>query len=449
MRVPRLFTTALVASLMMPSASIAASTFPDVPDAYPHLQAIEALLSRGIIAGNPDGTFRPTDPVNRAALLKMLYKAAGINATEGQSGCLPDVEKGSWYESIVCDAVARGFVKGYEDSTFRPARPVSRAEALKMTLLVIGKQSTYSSMQIPYTDVDAGAWYATYVRTALEVGILPIPGQDGSTFSPNTPLERGEAAAYIWNALSRGPSTSSSSSAESSSSVSSLSGSGSSSVSSSSSKSSATARIIELSFPFEDIRAFDKKALVSYRFSLSVATLADVKATSHTAGATVTCTLFRLDSGGFSTEYYLGIQNGSVCQIKAALTAGNYQVQLQPSQPDIPFDVSVAGGKGDGNDGFSQAIRLTGARSQTGYLDANDLEDWYVFMVTKEKNITVSLVSTDAQRCLIYPSADVALASFSGPACNKEYLYPVGTYYVGVGHGTPLSTREVYTIQLR
>ena len=76
MRFARPFSLILTLSLLVPLLAQAV-TFPDVPATHPFVQAIDGLVQMGVINGNPDGTFRPGDPVNRAAMLKMLYLASG------------------------------------------------------------------------------------------------------------------------------------------------------------------------------------------------------------------------------------------------------------------------------------------------------------------------------------------------------------------------------------
>ena len=71
-----------------------ASLFPDVSDGYIHREAIERLANVQVINGNPDGTFRPDASVNRAAMLKMLYKARGKTPDPLSVRCFSDVEIG-------------------------------------------------------------------------------------------------------------------------------------------------------------------------------------------------------------------------------------------------------------------------------------------------------------------------------------------------------------------
>ncbi|MDD4319042.1 MAG: S-layer homology domain-containing protein, partial [Candidatus Peribacteraceae bacterium] len=180
----RLLALFVSATLVMPILSEAAG-FPDVPRTYLYQTQIESLADLGVISGNPDGTFRPTDPVNRAAMLKMLYLMAKRTPAATAKGCFPDVQQGAWYESFVCDAAANGFVKGYVDGTFKPGRPVTHAEALKMSFAVLD-----IALQ---GDEDRSEWFLPYVDTARALGILPLSGRADEEFLPHEPIERGEA----------------------------------------------------------------------------------------------------------------------------------------------------------------------------------------------------------------------------------------------------------------
>lgn len=192
----------LAITLLIPTSVAFAKVFPDVSKTLPHSEAIDKLSELGVISGYPDGTFRPRDPINRAGLLKMLYIAAGVQPAPGSSGCFKDVEKGSWYEVYVCDAVKRGFVQGYENNTlFRPSRSVTRAEGLKLSVAVFGLSTTGWPAQKQYLDVKRSDWYAPYLDAAVANKMLPIPGQEQyQVFYGTLALSRGEAASFIWRA---------------------------------------------------------------------------------------------------------------------------------------------------------------------------------------------------------------------------------------------------------
>jgi hypothetical protein len=460
----RHFSLILAAVLMVPllAGSALASIFPDVPDSHIHSRPIEALVSAGVIGGNPDGTFQPGEPVNRAAFLKMLYKAKGKQPDPTSVRCFKDIIPDSWYESFVCDAAANHYVDGYPDGNFRPAQAVKRVEALKMIMTVfdisVENVDAEAKEIVKFVDVSTSAWYTAYLYTAFTKGVLPIAGQDGARFYPDKELLRSEAAAYIFNALNvelmemRGEfearSSSSSSEAESSQSSSS-----SSSDSTANEQSSSSARAedtsISLSFPFDRSGKFTAKRPYAYTFDIDTPTTAYVEVDLNTSGK-VTCRLYLLSSSGFSDEYFLGHQEGNSCYIHAALNPGSYQLQLQPTVADATFTATAAVKQGDGNDGFREAERLYKRTPHTDVLDINDIQDWFSFVVTSEESMTLETTNALETECIVYAMKDVDLFGFSGPECGKSYSYPPGTYYVAISRKIASKTsRKTYTIQLR
>ena len=268
-----------------------AAVFPDVPDNHLYREAIEKLVGSQVINGNPDGTFKPEEAVNRAAMLKMLYKAAGRSPDPSRVSCFKDVEKGSWYEPFVCDAAFHRDVQGYSDGTFRPANPVTRAEGMKMALLILGVNvpeiTSLNRELVKFVDISTSAWYTKYLSAAFNKGVLPIEGQSGARFYPDWPLLRGEAAMYIQNTLDlkleedraevqmeleAEAEASTSSAAEEGASQSAAGG----TAAASSKASIAPDRTIEIAFPFTDAQTFQDKASVSYEFALTAKTLVSV-----------------------------------------------------------------------------------------------------------------------------------------------------------------------------
>lgn len=451
----RRFTLMSLTVLLSIPAAFAAS-FRDVPTTNQHRVAIDELSERGVISGNPDGTFRPLDPVNRAAMLKMLYVASNRTPQGSTSTkpCFPDVPMDSWFATYVCDAAARGFVKGYGDGLFWPGRPVSRAEALKLTQVVLGIPATEPSEEMTmYTDVATGDWFYEYVKTAMALYQLPISGQELPLLKPNAPLQRDEAAAYIWNGLSTHLPVSSSSVSSSSSS---------SSVTRSSSSSSVAStgpvdKVLDINVPFADRQNFPGKKSFSYRFTLDASMVVRVKASMSDGTGVITCRLYEIGADGFSSRYYLGLQERGTCVIRAALIAGNYQLQLSSTIPDASYGVEVATVTGDGNDGFTQAESLPIEKVRTAALDAEDQGDFYTFTVFKDaktvvkggRDLTVSVTSTSSITCLVFPMDDVDLFGFTEPTCNASFTYPPGTYIINVRHGPPIGATQTYTVQIR
>jgi len=412
---------AFVASQALFTLSVHAASFPDVPRDHPFGASIALLAEMKIITGAPDGNFYPARPVNRAEFLMLLYRAKGWTATAPSAACFSDVGRGSWYEAVVCEASAKGHVGGYPDGKFRPEKEVNRVEALKMIFKIFGYRSDVDSEKAStYLDVQYSAWYMPYFKAAFAYNILPVAGQGTTYYYPESSLLRGEAAAYIHNAMNATLQSSSASSAQSSSAATRSSASSVSSVS--------DLTIHEFDFPFGDEGTFVKKQKVLYRFTLAASKSVELRTTVDEG---VSCTLFKLNEAGLSFEYYFGFETETECVVNAALSSGNYQLELSPKKAGTAFKIHTSERKSAGNDGFSEAKALVKNQPRSMVMDVGDTSDWYTFSLSQETKLTVKLSEGDG-RCLIYPMENVSLFSFSGPVCNEEYAFPRGTYYVGV-----------------
>lgn len=58
--------------LDLPVAPKAETDFTDIPANHPYAKAIATAYIYGLVQGNPDGTFRPDDPINRAEVAKLV-----------------------------------------------------------------------------------------------------------------------------------------------------------------------------------------------------------------------------------------------------------------------------------------------------------------------------------------------------------------------------------------
>lgn len=437
----------VMVSGLLPFVVLAAGVFSDVSDKSPFKGEIESLVRAGVVHGNPDGKFYPDRNVNRAEFLKMLYLASGRAPKAIYGGCFPDIERGSWYELFVCDAAAKEnrFVQGYPDGSFKPAAPVTRTEALKMLFTVLGLSApditTEDREIIKFVDISVAAWYSKYISAAYLNGVLPIAGHDGARFYPDRELGRGEAAAYIWNGLraldkQRAEAAKKSSSADTKSADADL------------------YVVKEVKFPFTDSDQFKGKRPTSYIFIISGKTVAWAHVTiTGTTASQVTCRLYLLDAQGFSSEYYLGYQQGSECSIRATLRPGKYQFQVQPTVADTAFSVETKVDTGDGNDGFVEAVPVAYDSARSGVLEPNDLYDWYSFTVDKEQKATVEISSTSPVECIVYTPDSVDQFGFTGPQCNVPYDYVPPSdgapYVIGIGRRGDPSQRVTYTVKWR
>ncbi len=444
-------------SLLLYPMLTGAVRFPDVPGDHPYNSSVEALAIEGVVTGNPDGYFYPARPVNRAEFLTMLYRATKKTSGAVSVSCFSDVNAAAWYAAVVCDAVVEGYVGGYPDGSFKPEQSVNRVEALKMLYKVFGLgvltgDSVNDSVE-DFTDVQANAWYTTYVSSSYRNGLLPIPGYQGNKFYPTNALLRGEAAAYIWRAMNitgefepnfdEEESSSSSSSAETSSS---------SSARATSQRSSAsvsgTTSTMQVDFPFTDGGDVDGRKTMVYTFPLNESSDIEIEAKIGSGNESgITCRLYLLGESGLSEQYYLGFEHGSTCTLKVSVPKGEYQLEVRPAEPTATFEVFTKMTNGDGNDGFDEASLLLAGKPKAGQLAVSDVADWYKFTLGIKGMHTVAHYGDDVT-CLIYPLNNVDIFGFSTPLCGEAYEYPKGSYVVRIQRANGVDESLTYSVQL-
>ena len=93
--------------------------------------AVGFMTEKNIITGYEDGTFRPNSPITRAEFATMASKFDSLAKGGGKS--FVDVDESHWAFMYINSAFKRGWVTGYEDGTFKPDRNISRAEVVTIT----------------------------------------------------------------------------------------------------------------------------------------------------------------------------------------------------------------------------------------------------------------------------------------------------------------------------
>lgn len=160
--------------------------------------AVAWIAQQGIASGFDDGTFRPRNPLTRAEFLKLVFKFGNIVPDASASLTFSDVDPSHWSAPYVATAHAKGWIQGYPDGKFRPNSPVSRLEALGMTLnVLVGKDDVArAGFGTTMKDVASASWGAPYVGFAEEHGLMTT--FDGPKFLPNNPMLRVRMAELLY-----------------------------------------------------------------------------------------------------------------------------------------------------------------------------------------------------------------------------------------------------------
>lgn len=108
-----------------------------------------------------------------------------------------DMNQADWAVDAIYSLANDGIVAGYEDKTFRPLNPITRAEFTKLVVMTFFGESEASG-EVNFSDVASDEWYADYVNIAFENGV--VSGDDNGKFNPDETISRQDMAVIIYNA---------------------------------------------------------------------------------------------------------------------------------------------------------------------------------------------------------------------------------------------------------
>ncbi|MGO4497308.1 X2-like carbohydrate binding domain-containing protein [Paenibacillus sp. 2RAB27] len=118
-------------------------------------KAIVQVSRQGFMQGYADGTFKPEQPISRAEMAALAARFA-VSPTGTGDGFTDTT--GHWAENAIKAAQGAGYLKGYADGTFGPAKPLTRAEAVTIINRVLGRGPLYGVKHSPWTDVPNDHW---------------------------------------------------------------------------------------------------------------------------------------------------------------------------------------------------------------------------------------------------------------------------------------------------
>jgi len=194
----------------LPPTPTIAALFPDTRnDVY--LAEINQSVEIGFIAGFEDNTFRPNASLTREQLVSMVIEALSrlpgvVLAVPSQASSQPysDVAIDRWSAAKIEFAQRNNIVSGYQDGTFRPAQPVTRAELMAVlrrtaeyakTLQGQSSQLAGDRAETLFSDTN-GHWAQILIGQMSTFCNVASPlNERGTVFAPDSAAQRNYAAA--------------------------------------------------------------------------------------------------------------------------------------------------------------------------------------------------------------------------------------------------------------
>lgn len=156
---------------------------------------IKRAAAKGIVSGYPDGTFQPNRPVTRAEFTVMLTSALRLEEKGAALTFNDNDQIGAWAKHAIAQAVQAGIINGYEDGSFRPNTPVTRAEMAVMVARAI-KLPLRTNTTTDFVDDQVIPQWAKGSVEAIR-GLSIVSGREGNKFVPNDTTTRAEAATVL------------------------------------------------------------------------------------------------------------------------------------------------------------------------------------------------------------------------------------------------------------
>ncbi len=146
---------------------LTSNTYTDVADDYWANTAISTMTGLGIVQGRSTTTFDPKAPITRAQFAAICARFDTGKSSGTQS--FTDI-KGHWAEKYIERAAELGWIKGFEDGTFRPDTYITRAQAMTMINRVLNRIPEDESDLLPgmnvWPDCRPGDWFYLAIQEA-------------------------------------------------------------------------------------------------------------------------------------------------------------------------------------------------------------------------------------------------------------------------------------------
>lgn len=153
------------------------------------------LINSSIITGYSDGSIKPDNAITRAEFVTLVNKLFGY--TEEASDSFSDVSAGAWYASQFAIAKKAGYVSGDDNGHANPTNNITRAEVCSIIARALELDSVSATS---FTDSNSiPSWAKGYIGALSKAGI--INGYPDGSFGAGKNITRAEAFTIINNTL--------------------------------------------------------------------------------------------------------------------------------------------------------------------------------------------------------------------------------------------------------
>ena len=174
----------------------------EIPDDVP--TGLNGKDHYAYVVGYPDGMVYPQKNITRAEVATIFFRLLTDETREAnmtKSNSYNDMKEGAWYTCAVSTLSKMGIIKGYEDGSFKPDASISRAE-----FAAIAARFDPDGDKTPATFSDVSShWAKDEISIAANHGW--IKGYEDGSFKPDQKITRAETMTLVNRVLKRLPET--------------------------------------------------------------------------------------------------------------------------------------------------------------------------------------------------------------------------------------------------
>ena len=176
-------------------------SFTDLPSSHWAYSAVQDMVSKGVLTGFEDGTFRPNDAVTREQFAKVMVLALNLPLKNSGTPTFSDVSKDDWSYQYV--ESAKKYLTGYKENgkmMYIGSGVAVREDMAVAMVTAKGLQTETPDLSLlnNYTDKESiSQSLRGFVAIAIKNKIME---GDGTKFNPQNTLTRAEACALIYKA---------------------------------------------------------------------------------------------------------------------------------------------------------------------------------------------------------------------------------------------------------
>lgn len=173
----------------VPAPSI---SFKDLTKSHWAYSSIAFLTDRGVIKGYDDGTFRPSAEITRAMAAAMIAREFELTPSDDKKFPFTDVKANHYAYNAIKAVAEEGIINGKQAGKFAPDDKLTRAE---MAVILTRAYNLKGETNKTFTDVKSNHWAASAINT-LAANKITGGYEDGS-FRPANPTTRAEFSSFM------------------------------------------------------------------------------------------------------------------------------------------------------------------------------------------------------------------------------------------------------------